>query len=527
MTAAINNAGTATVTMKRKSGKLALRQTFNIRLTVAVILIAVSQLNFGFEITAFSLAQAMDAFDRQFGTYKPATKAYVLEPYWLSLFNSLNFISFGIGIILGSWVSKRFGRRMCMFSMSIWALVAATIVVTSRNRDQIMAGRILNYVYIGMELAVVPIYQSEIVPAQTRGFIVGTYQVALVGGALIISGICRGTSTIEGNASWRIPLGLFYVVPSLVAASIWFVPESPRWLAMKGRNDEALVALKKFREGKFSEEQIDYEFEIIKISAAHHHREKGTFFEQFRGTNLRRTIIVIAVNFFLQASGQIFTTVYGTVYIKSLGTVNPFNITLAISLINFTVGILAMILMEKLGRRPLLLIGGVIQTISLLVMGGLGTTKPTTYATDWGVVGMMMFFSVGFSLGWAPIVHSLSAEIPSTPLRDMTYRTGGIVNIVTQFVVSFSLPYMVYAPYANLGSKVGFIYGAFAILSVIFTFFYVPEVRGRSLEEIDELFTSGIPIHQFSDAKLTVEIALEEGVKENVLHVEVQEHVNV
>lgn len=87
--------------------------------------------------------------------------------------------------------------------------------------------------------------------------------------------------------------------------------------------------------------------------------------------------------------------------------------------------------------------------------------------------------------------------------------------------MAFSLPYLLYSPYANLNSKVGFIFGSFAALSIIFAYFFVPEVRGRSLEEIDKLFTSGIPIRQFRHADLTVGTELTEtGAKERVLYIE-------
>ncbi len=121
---------------------------------------------------------------------------------------------------------------------------------------------------------------------------------------------------------------------------------------MKGRHDEALLALGKFRAGKFTDEQVSAEFEVIKASVSHQIQlERGNFFDQFKKVNIRRTMIVVGVNFFLQATGQIFTTVYGAVYVKSLGTVNPFNITVANSIINLVSGILAMFLIEKVGRR--------------------------------------------------------------------------------------------------------------------------------------------------------------------------------
>lgn len=125
----------------------------------------------------------MDAFTKQFGTYDKASGTYELNSVWLSLFNSLNYIGFVVGewhfrqiswgssnirfvsaagVIVGSFISARFGRRKCMFVMSVYALITATIAVTSNTKDQIMVARILNYVYVGIELSVVPVFQSEI-----------------------------------------------------------------------------------------------------------------------------------------------------------------------------------------------------------------------------------------------------------------------------------------------------------------------------------------------------------------------------
>ncbi|KAK7416862.1 hypothetical protein QQX98_004920 [Neonectria punicea] len=104
--------------------------------------------------------------------------------------------------------------------MSIWAIYAAAIITAAKNRDHLLAGRVLNYIYIGMELAVVTIYQSEIVPARSRGFVVSTYQTSVIDGGLVVSAITRGTSDIPSNASWQIPFGLFFFVPTIVASTI-------------------------------------------------------------------------------------------------------------------------------------------------------------------------------------------------------------------------------------------------------------------------------------------------------------------
>ncbi len=165
-----------------------------------------------------------------------------------------------------------------------------------------------------MELAVVPAFQSEIVPASARGFIVGTYQLSIVFGGLVINSVCRGTSHIQDNRAWRIPLGLFYIVPSIVLSLIFLTPESPRWMLKQGRTEEAFENLRKLRMGRFSEEQIELEFRELQAALNNEMTfESGKFAEIFKGLNLKRTTSVVLVNFFQQATGQAFASQYGTI----------------------------------------------------------------------------------------------------------------------------------------------------------------------------------------------------------------------
>ncbi|KAM0269405.1 hypothetical protein ACHAQH_009766 [Verticillium albo-atrum] len=114
-----------------------------------------------------------------------------------------------------------------------------------------------------------------------------------------------------------------------------------------------------------------------------------------------------------------------------------------------------------------------------------------------GIVAMPVTFAVGFCLGWAPLSHVVAAEIPTTALRDLTYALGSVFNLVIQFAISFSIPYLLSPDYAGLGSNVGFIFGSTAFLALLFSWFCIPECGGKTLEEIDELFLRGVPISKF------------------------------
>lgn len=112
-----------------------------------------------------------------------------------------------------------------MLSLSIWAMISSTVIVSSFSKWQMLVGRILFNGYMGMELAVLPVYQAEVVPTQARGLVVSTYQLAIQIGGLIMNLVALGTNHIADNRSWRILFGLFYVAPAIVIAGLHWVPE--------------------------------------------------------------------------------------------------------------------------------------------------------------------------------------------------------------------------------------------------------------------------------------------------------------
>ncbi|KAL1611992.1 hypothetical protein SLS60_000215 [Paraconiothyrium brasiliense] len=502
-------------TSTEKIGVRRLAQCFNFRLAYSCAIIAISQINFGLDQGVFSNMNALDSFIKKFGGVQNSkTHIWSLPGSYLSLLNSLTYIGFAFGLVTGNILSGKLGRRKCFLIMCVWAEVGGIVLITSQNRWQMVVGRVIAYVYIGMELALVPVLQSELTPAPARGFIVGTYQSSLLLGQLIGALVIRGTSTLSGEKAFRIPLGLLFVIPTLLFCGIWYVPESPRWLLAKGREDEAMHSLRLLRQGKFTDEEIEAEFHEFR-STLNITVEKGRFLELFQGTNLKRTLIVVGVNFFLQLTGQNFASVYGTVFIKSTGVIEPFTM----SAINTSVGIVAVLLCQFLtdytGRVPLMLLGAVFQSCALFVMGGLGTASSPTLGMRIGIVAMLTLYIFSFSLGWAPLSHVVAAEIPTQHLRDKTYALGAVFNIAVQFAVSFSIPYLINAEYANLGGKVGFIFGTTAVFAALFTWFCIPECSSKSLEEIDELFLEGVGIREFGKSHTTAHVeVLNEGATE-------------
>lgn len=130
-------------------------------------------------------------------------------------------------------------------------------------------------------------------------------------------------------------------------------------------------------------------------------------------------------------------------------------------------------------------------------MGCLGTVSDPSYSVRSGIVACMLLMDIGFTAGWAGVTQTLNSELSSTRLRDHTVRTGQVVAMLTQFVVTLVLPYLLNKPYANLQSKVAFIFFGTGVLGLVFAYTSVPDCRGRSLEDVDRLFEAGVPTRVF------------------------------
>lgn len=464
---------------------------YNRTLFFASGMIFLSSVNYGFDNTGFSSTQAMDGFIQQFGEINPATNKHWIPPYFLSLMNSLVFIGFACGLYFGSVVSARYGRRMIMFTMSIWALCCAAVIVSAKSREQMLIGRILNYSYVGMEMSVVGNFQAELVPREVRGFAVGSYQMAIGMGGIIIGVVCNFTRNIgvnddrSINLQWQIPMALYFVIPTIVACGTWFMPESPRWLASKGRMEEARASLQRVRVDK-SVAAIDAELGNIQ-NVLHSLQSQGSYRDLFRGTNTRRTLIVYIASIFVQFTGQAFVSTYGAVFYRSIGVANPFSLTASTSALMTTAVLINMYLLDLIGRRNILILGSLLQATCVFVIGSMGM-KANTLDNRMVIVGFNMLFGFSYGLGWGPAHWTITAEIPEQRLRDKVARTAGIIVIIGNFLVAFSIPYLLYEPYAALSSKVGFIFAPICVLAGLWVFFFLPETKGLSLENIDRLF---------------------------------------
>uniref|UniRef100_A0A8H7NF02 Major facilitator superfamily (MFS) profile domain-containing protein n=1 Tax=Bionectria ochroleuca TaxID=29856 RepID=A0A8H7NF02_BIOOC len=390
-----------------------------------------------------------------FGQRDPNTGLYVLPGWLSSVMTAIPFLGKALGCICAGALAERWGRRAAVLGLCISSIVGALLQVSAHSAAQFTAGRVITFTMTGMAIVVVPIYQAETAPKVLRGMFTSTIQLMIVLGQLIATLVTYGTRDIPQPRGWQIPVGLQLIIPVVILAFLPLLPESPRWLLSCGRKAEALRSLRKIR-GPASDEEVSKEIEAIEY--AHTNEKQGSWSDVFGEKHRVRTMVAVLVMFGQQITGQAFPSQYGVVFYLSQGFGSQAFLFNVISDQYFWSG-----------------------------------------AHSWRnvIVASLMMFSFFFNLSWAPISYVVVSETAALCVKEKTNLLACVVSVLTTFITSFTCPYLINPQYAGLGSKVGFVYGSFAFAMVGLAYFLVPELKGRTLEEADQLFESKVPLRKF------------------------------
>ncbi|KAJ8107355.1 hypothetical protein ONZ43_g6758 [Nemania bipapillata] len=432
---------------------------------------------FGYDTASFGGILANPGFINQFGTYDPSTRKYAFTSLHTSLLSSLAFIGKFIGCLAAGPAIEWFGHRVVFFCLSVVSVIGVIIEITSAGTAagsgryaQFIVGRIIVYISVGLVEVDVTTYQAEIVPAPFRGLVVVSLQLFLNAGSLVATGVNRAFSTYTSHVGWR---------------------------------EEAVAALRRLRP-KTAEAESECEAEVQAIQEAlHQHVEKAPWLELLRGSNLRRTMIVMAYYFFQQTTGQAFVSTYQTTFLKQNGfAAEAFTYPVINTALSFVAVIPAMYLVDKVGRRYSLLTTFLLQAFWIFLLAGLGEKSNKGPVMLNAIVASFILYWFSYNMGGASIPYLLGGEIPTAALREKTQALGTAWNVLWAFGSNFSIPYLI----SDLHFKIGWVFGSISLLAFIFTFFFLPETKGRALEEIDAIFATpyspfrkGIP--NFTDAE--------------------------
>jgi MFS family permease len=375
--------------------------------------------------------------------------------------------------------------------------LAGTFLQTfAPNLGAFAAGRFFNASMIAIGITVSPLYLSEIVPARYRGMAVTSSNIFNLISGVIATVVCNATFTRAGSSSYRIPLGLQAALPVLLIPITIFIPESPLWLVSKGRDVEARHNLRKLR--AFDDALVDDELRVMK--AAHNAElalaSGAKLGDLFRKGNIMRTLVAGSLYSLNQCSGIILSSTYATIFLTDLGVGNPFQLTIAASCCVLAGTLVAPILVDRVGRRPVAIVGMSVLLIIDITAGTLAfyTDKPNVPIA----IAALSFIFNGF---WAASFYALSVtlptEIPRPELRNLTTSYTLACAYTTAVITTFAVPQIVSADAANLGAKTYLIFGGIVAAILAFYYTFLPETSGRTFAEINELYMENVPVRQW------------------------------
>ncbi|KAK4936419.1 hypothetical protein LTR10_022693 [Elasticomyces elasticus] len=381
---------------------------------------------------------------------------------------------------------------------------SASLQLAATDVQMFFGGKLINGVALGFLLTSVLTWLSEISPLAIRAVMTGLCNLAFCLGPFVCTCIENSLSSRTDRWAYR---GIFlaqlgFGFTAFIVAP--FMPESPWWLAQPGKVDAAKRALQRLGHGQASAEKHLADIRITQ-EAAKHETEGASYLECFKGTNLRRTIIAMMPLSIQCLSGVPWIASYSTYYFElaGLSSKRAWDISGAF------------ILVDRFGRRRLLLWGFGFLAALLMVTGGLGTMT-TNHGAVLGTIALMSLYNFVFNCALGPVAYTVAAETPTGRLRTKTVSLAYISSSAISTMWLFVLPYIVNPNQGNLGAKTGFIFGAASVVCWVYLFFYQPETAGRNFEESDELFHKKVPARQFRKFKTDVELKGEMAVGEKL-----------
>jgi MFS transporter, SP family, galactose:H+ symporter len=392
---------------------------------------------------------------------------------------SVVLIGAAVGALSGGRLADVFGRRFMLLITALIFVTGALVCAGAPSLLMLVIGRVVVGLGIGLACSTVPIYISEVSPPQSRGWQVSLFQLAITIGILVAYLV---DYIFSDSMGWRWMLGLAFVPGAILGLGMIRMPESPRWLAEHGQPDLARRVLVRIRG---SENIVPEWLEIQKTLAEA--QEHGRFADLFSPSVRTALAIGIGLAIFQQVTGINTVIYYAPLIVQSAGISTASGAILAtagIGLVNVIMTIVAMWLIDHAGRRPLLLTGIAGMILSLAVLGVV-FRMPAGGALAWLSVVTLMVYVASFAISLGPIFWLLIAEIYPLRVRGIAEGTAAGMNWAANFLVADTFLTLL----KSLGPSLTFwVYALLAIASWLFSYYLVPETKGRTLEEIEHSF---------------------------------------
>lgn len=388
-----------------------------------------------------------------------------------------------VGALGAGALADAAGRRMTNVAAGAIFVFASIACAVAPGVATLVVGRLLVGAGIGLTSVAAPMYIAEVAPAAIRGRLVSGFQLAVTVGILFAYLVCEA---LAASGDWRWMLGLAVIPGALLAVGMLPMPESPRWLVKRGREDDARAVLEHVR----GSGDPTAELNEIRTDLA---REGTASWSDLLAPDVRGALVVgVGLAVFQQVTGINAVIYYAPQIFQSAGFTSDsvaLGATIGVGVINVLATFIAIGLVDRAGRKPLLIAGvlGMIAALAVLAVAfregspGVATVGGLGFVT----VACLAAYIVSFAFSLGPIVWLMISEIFPYRVRAAAIAVSTAANWAANFVVSLTFPIL----RERLGSSPTFaIYAALGVLTLVFVIWRVPETKGRTLEEISRFW---------------------------------------
>lgn len=429
-----------------------------------------------------------------FGAMKQYADYFNLDTQTQALNNAILYVGGFVGFVYSGWFCDKYGRKWCMAFGAIVTLVGVLLQSAAVAEAMFVIGRFLIGNGLTVTAVAAPVYVGEMAHPDNRGFGTSIYNGAWYVGSLIAAGICLGTLGISnGEWMWRIPSIIQAVPSALCIMFLAFIPESPRWLVSKGREEEAFEILVKYHgNGDPNDLLVLAEFQEIKDTL----KFEATNTQSWKSLvstpgNRKRTWINVSSGTLSQFVGSNIATYYIAQVLTDAGYQNAttqLTINTLLSLFNLCCAVAGTLSVDRIGRRWMFLLGTGSSAVWLTITGVLTKyygTNDTNPSGNKAIVAAVFLFMGSYSYCWTPLSVLYPVEIMNFTMRARGMALNSAFIYASAFITIYVIPFGM----NNLGWSFYLLTGiGINGLALIIIWFSYPETKGKSLEEIDELF---------------------------------------
>lgn len=388
-----------------------------------------------------------------------------------------------LGVITGGKLGDLFGRKKVLIACAILFGINSVGAALAPSPFWLITWRIIGGIGIGMEITIAPLYIAEISPARLRGRLVSFNQLLNTVGNLLIFTVSAIIASLHSELwnveyAWRWIFATGVIPAVLFLILLFFVPESPRWLAKKKRYDEALTILSRIN-GPLQAQKILKEINMTI-------NQKGNILDFLKSGARAALIVGVAVAFFQQITGINAVIYYAPEIFKMAGSSHNAAMlsTIMIGIVLVTFTLLSIWIIDKIGRKLLLVIGSSTMALCLLGIGylfGMENINGTL------ILILILLYIAAFSISFGTVTYVIISEFFPTRIRGLAASIATFFLYIGQFLVSQFFPVLV----ETIGSSITFFtFAALSIIALLFTIVFVPETKGKTLEEIEQSFTT-------------------------------------